>query len=125
MHYPIKILGTVITGSGRGRTLGTPTINIDPACAGQELQSGVYASFVTIEGKRLMGALHYGLRPVFKDSLSLEVHVLDRVITAVPASVEIDVIGRIRDVQNFASKEELMDRIQEDITVVRGMLRSA
>lgn len=121
----MTIRGRVIEGSGRGRSLGTPTINVDPKSAPVDLQHGVYACFVTLDRKQTMGALHYGPRPVFNDSLSLEVHVLDTVIVAVPPSVEIQVIGRIRDVKHFASREELLLQIQTDIGQARGMLQDA
>lgn len=125
MRYPMTIRGKVIQGSGRGRSLGTPTINVDPTSAPGDLQHGVYACFVTLDRTKMMGALHYGPRPVFHDSLSLEVHILDAMITEVPPSIEIEIIGRIRDIRHFASKEELFLRIQTDITEVRGMLQGA
>lgn len=125
MDYPITVLGRVIEGSKRGRNIGMPTINVDPSGAPKNLQHGVYACFVILDHTKLMGALHYGLRPVFNDSLSLEVHVLDTVIKTVPPSIKIQIIGRIRDVTHFPSKEQLLLQIQKDITEVRGMLQSA
>ncbi len=69
-----------------------------------------------------MGAMHYGPRPVFKDSVSLEVHVLDAHLASVPSSIDVEIIGRIRDVENFESPEALTLRIRKDIQEARGML---
>ncbi len=66
--------------------------------------------------------MHYGLRPVFKDTGTLEVHVLDAAIEELPATADIDIVGRIRDVQDFPSTETLQSAIAADILAVRAML---
>ena len=76
-----------------------------------------------ISRQKLPAAIHYGPRPVFHDEDSFEVHVLDRVITSVPETVEVELIARLRDVQNFASAQELMAQIQIDIKQCRLVLK--
>lgn len=125
MKKTIFINGLVIKGSGRGKVIGVPTVNIDPSSAPKDFTQGIYACFITLSGQRYQGAMHYGPRPVFKDSLSLEVHILDEVVIDVPDAVDIEIVGRIRDVQDFGSKEELLERISKDIVEARGMLERA
>lgn len=115
----------VVGGRGRGKTIGIPTINIDPANAPEELKCGIYACFVTINGTKFKGAMHYGPRPVFKDTETLEIHILDAAPADIPATVDIDIIGRIRDVEDFATPEALTERIQGDIAEARAMLEQA
>ncbi len=114
----------VVSGSARGRRIGTPTINIDPAQAPKELRHGIYACRISIAGKRYMGAMHYGLRPVFKDTETLEVHVLDATIERAPETVNIEIVGKIRNVKDFPGPEQLKEAIGQDIEAVRAMLRS-
>lgn len=66
--------------------------------------------------------MHFGPRPVFRDSVSLEVHVLDTVVSEFPAEVEVDVLARLRDVAMFDSAEELRKAIAHDIALTRGIL---
>lgn len=112
----------VIRGSGRGKKTNVPTINVDPSDAPAALSEGIYACFVTIDAQRYKAAVHYGPRPVFKDSLSFECHILDTTIGAIPEEIAIEVVGRLRDVQDFPNKEALLEAIQSDIAATRAML---
>jgi FAD synthase len=101
------------------------------------LSQGIYACTVAIGETRYAGALHYGPRPVFKDTLSCEVHLLDvKDVTLSPSAmlrtgsdegagtITIDVLERIRDVRDFGSTQELMEEIARDIESARGILRA-
>ncbi|MSR67524.1 hypothetical protein EXS65_01710 [Candidatus Peribacteria bacterium] len=112
----------VIAGRSRGRRIGTPTINVDVSCAPKSMRHGIYACFILIHRKQYRGAMHYGPRPVFKDTETLEVHVLDAVINQPPKTVDIIVVGRIRDVRDFRDAEALQRAISEDIVQTRAML---
>lgn len=85
---------------------------------------GIYVCRVSIDGKAYDGALHFGPRPVFKDSESLEVHILDAEITDVPERIDVRILARIRDVRDFPSKEALLEAIADDIRITRGILKS-
>ncbi len=76
----------------------------------------------TTEGP-LLAAVHYGPRPVFKDSQSFEVHVIDTVPKQFPKSVEVTVVKRLRDVMDFPSAEALVEQIGRDVEEARGILR--
>ncbi len=69
--------------------------------------------------------MHFGPRPVFKDSGSFEVHILDAEPKKIPETVDLQIIARIRDVSDFPSPEALVERIQQDIAETRGILSRA
>ena len=113
----------------RGRKLQIPTINLALEEIPSDLSEGIYACRVMLvhgdgssEGP-LMAAVHYGPRPVFKDSKSFEVHVIDAVPTHFPKSVEVTVVKRLRDVRDFDSTEALLQQIDKDVEQARGILK--
>ncbi len=112
----------VIPGRGRGKGLGIPTINIDLAAVPNSLAHGIYACRITLTGKKYKGAMHYGPRPVFRDTDAFEVHIIDETVENVPDTADIEIIGFIRPVQDFKNSKALVERIQQDITEARGML---
>lgn len=114
-----------IVGRSRGRAIGTPTINLDFSLLPDDFQHGIYACWITLGEKKFAGAMHYGPRPVFQDDVALEVHVLDALIEHVPATVDLEIAERIRDVQNFPSVQALQAAIASDIDAARGILRAA
>jgi len=123
---PVHIHGAkVVSGRGRGKAIGIPTINLELASVPKELLHGIYACRITIDKKVHMGALHYGPRPAFNDTESMEIHIIDEVITDVPATVDINIVAYIRSVENFKSTEDLVSAIQSDIDISRGILLHA
>lgn len=123
LEQTISIRGAkTVPGRGRGKGLGIPTINLDLASVPSDLAHGIYACRITLDQKTFMGAMHYGPRPVFRDSLAFEVHIIDETIDTVPACADIDIIGYIRPVLDFPSTEALLERISTDIDEARGML---
>ncbi len=59
---------SVVSGSGRGKDLGTPTINLDPSSLEAIGREGIYAAWATLDGARMPAVMHAGPRPVFKDT---------------------------------------------------------
>lgn len=138
----MQFTARVITGSGRGKGLGTPTLNLDLQDVPADLAEGIYAGRVEwrVKNEELRvgmtesirnssfvirncaAAIHYGPRPVFNDSLSFEVHLLDADVPSAPPSVMVTVLERIRDVRNFPSPEELKTEIARDIERCRAIL---
>lgn len=122
MPFP-SFTASVVSGSKRGRTLGTPTLNLSLKDVPSELKQGIYACLVTFDHlERLPAVMHYGPRPAFDDAFSCELHVLDRFIPSPPALLHVTVISRIRDVKDYASREALVDQIHDDIAVARTLL---
>lgn len=110
------------TGAGRGKEIGAPTINMRLEDVPADMQEGIYACWAHVDGRWIAGALHYGPRPVFKDTLSCEVHLLDVTVESLPERIDVQTVGYIRPVMDFPSPVELVARIQDDVAQTRAML---
>jgi riboflavin kinase/FMN adenylyltransferase len=118
--------GTVVAGDGRGRAIGVPTANVAPD--NETLPAaGVYACRLAIGDEPARPAVaNQGRRPTFGEGPPrLEVHVLDfdRDLYGVPVRVHFD--ARLRDERRFASSEELVRQIREDVARARQVLGDA
>jgi len=134
----MRFTASVIRGSGRGKDLGYPTINLSLADIPPELEHGIYACFVSWKreapaperssvrgtagsGKRAV--VHYGPRHVFQEGAAFEVHVLDTVMDEPPETLEIEMARKLRDVRAFASVEALKEQIGRDCEDARRILQ--
>lgn len=115
----MQFTANVIKGSDRGRHLGTPTINLSLEKIPPELEYGIYACRCP-----LSAVLHYGPRPVFKDIPSCEVHILDESPEKTPTTLTVEIIHKMREVQDFPSVEDLKKQIQKDIDAARAILKT-
>lgn len=127
MRENITFSASAISGAGRGKEYGIPTININLASVPENLQEGIYACFTEIENdtSRYMGAMHYGPRPVFRDSRACEIHLIDTELSDLPANVKITVVQYLREIRDFPSADELKKQILDDIEQCRAILGSA
>lgn len=122
MNSSFRFNARTRTGAGRGKDMGTPTINMRLEDVPAEMEHGIYACWAHVDGRWIAGALHYGPRPVFKDSVSCEVYLLDVTIESLPERIDIQTVGYIRPVMDFPSSAELVARIQDDVAQTRAML---
>ncbi|MBI3331959.1 riboflavin kinase [Candidatus Peregrinibacteria bacterium] len=122
MHFPLPFKAHVIAGSGRGRKLGVPTLNVNLAQVPSDLEDGIYACFVNVQGKKMQGALHMGPRPVFQDSRACEVHLIGELLNDPPQDVEIEIVERLREIRDFPSAQALQEQMREDIDQARAIL---
>jgi riboflavin kinase/FMN adenylyltransferase len=119
---PYSISGRVIYGRQLGRTIGTPTANLELRRLRAPL-SGVYAVEVTGGGlKDAQGVANVGVRPTIDDSIkaNLEVHLLDRDIDLYGGYIEVTFRQKLREEQKFGSVEELQRHIARDIENTRA-----
>lgn len=119
---PHRASGIVATGAQRGRTIGFPTANVEqvetllPA-------HGVYAARCRVAGSTHLAAVNLGPNPTFGVHASkLEAHLLGFDGELYGSRIDVDFIGRLRDVSKFASVEQLQAQLREDVERVRGML---
>lgn len=118
LAYPYRISGTVVPGLQRGRTLGFPTLNIEPDLAACVIPAyGVYCVSVHLDAKDYMGICNIGERPTFTEGgLSMEVHVFDVDLDhQYGKHVEIRFLRYIRKERKFESKDALIKQIKNDI----------
>lgn len=115
-----KIQGRLIEGQGLGRKLGFPSLNIE---YNGDLE-GVFCGRILLEGKWENAAVHLGPRPTVGGVKPIcEVHVLNWNKSLKPGiELEVEVLGRIRDVQKFESVEALKKQIAKDVEYVKMTL---
>ena len=117
LGYPYFFSGTVIRGNQLGRTIGFPTANLSINHERKLIPSpGVYAVWVEVPGHGVYkGMMNTGMRPTVEGkSLVTEVHLLDFDNLIYGASVQIFLIGRIRNEEKFAGLEELKNQLKLD-----------
>jgi len=112
---PVALLGKVVTGDKRGKTLGFPTANIIPA---NELlpPRGVYVVRIHHHGKIYQGMANVGVRPSFhkKDHVHVEVHFFNFHKNIYGQEIIIEFLQQIRNELYFPSREALISRLKED-----------
>ena len=118
------LLGRVVRGAGRGRTIGVPTINLAPPDARKLLPpDGVHAVWVWWRGTRYGGMMNQGPRPTFAEhGRTLEVHVFDFAGELYGETVRVEWVERLRDVQAFPSREALVAQLERDRQAARASL---
>ncbi len=113
---PYSFRGPVVHGLGRGRELGFPTANI-AAPEGAKLlpREGIYAVRASLRTEIRDGLLHLGPRPTFAGSPpSIELYLLDFDREIYGESVQVEFLTRLRDVQPFATPEDLVAQMRRD-----------
>lgn len=120
---PFIILGKVIHGHSRGKSLGFPTANIEIS---QELypREGVYAATVLVDGQRYDGVVNVGTNPTFGNGkLAVEVFLFEYSGDLYGKEIEVAFIDRLRDEKIFPSAEELVRQIEIDVQKAREVLK--
>jgi len=121
---PYGLLGRVVPGAGRGRTIGVPTINLAPPDGRKLLPpDGVYAVWVWWRGTRYGGMMNQGPRPTFAEpGRTLEVHLFDFAGELYGETVRVEWVERLRDVQAFPSRDALGAQLERDRQAARASL---
>jgi riboflavin kinase/FMN adenylyltransferase len=125
-----SICGKVVRGAGRGRTIGIPTINLEPPNSSKLLPpDGVYAVTVSIGNRtpasenRFGGMMNQGPRPTFgEQARTLEIHLLEFDGELYGEMVNVEWVRRLRDVQAFASRDALVAQLERDRQAARATL---
>lgn len=120
---PFALLGTVVHGDGRGRTLDFPTANLQVE---NELipRDGVYITRTLVDGSAYPAATNIGRRPTFGEHLRVvEAHLLDFSGDLYGRRLRLEFLRRLRGEQRFAGPEELRSQIRRDVAKVRSYFR--
>ncbi len=119
---PWQMQGVVIEGDQRGRTLGTPTANLDTDPQ-MHPANGVYAGLAEVDGRTHAAALNVGWRPTFKGrTRCVEAHLLDFAGDLYGRTLRIDLYRRLRDEWRFADVDALRHQLNHDLAYVRALL---
>jgi riboflavin kinase / FMN adenylyltransferase len=120
---PYELEGTVVTGDGRGQTLGFPTANLD--VPGELLlpADGVYAVTADVNDRQHRAVTNIGVRPTFAGSDRIvEAYLLDEVPDLYGRSLRLRFIDRIRDEIRFDDPSLLVEQIRRDVATTRSIL---
>lgn len=123
-----RVVGEVVHGAKRGRTLGFPTANVE--VVGQLVPAdGVYAGWLvrdTATGSQefLPAAISIGTNPQFKGkSRTVEAHVLGRCdLDLYGEVVTVVFVKRIRAMMKFDTVQDLLARMDDDLRDTAAIL---
>jgi riboflavin kinase/FMN adenylyltransferase len=129
---PHRVTGRVVHGDHRGRELGYPTANLEPASVGAVPADGVYAGWLVrtapdapdAPGERLPAAISVGTNPTFNGiDRRVEAYVLDRVdLDLYGETVAVEFVERLRPTLKFAGIDELITQMAADVARCREVL---
>ncbi len=116
--------GSVIHGNAIGRTIETPTLNIDVAEEKLLPKFGVYACYAYIDNKPYKAVTNIGLKPtVGSDTPTVEAFLLDTQGNFYGNSVTLELINFIRAEEKFESLTRLREAINKDIEKTKEVLK--
>jgi riboflavin kinase/FMN adenylyltransferase len=121
---PFALAGEIKTGTGQGRKLVVPTLNL---ATEQEClpKNGVYATESVIAGKQYRSATNIGIRPTFEGQrLAIESHLFDFAETLTSGAMEVRFWKRLRDEKKFSGPEALRDQVLRDISEAQAYFAS-
>lgn len=116
--------GRVVSGEGRGRLLGFPTLNLELPSRRKLLPPhGVYAVMVEARSGAFGGMMNLGPRPTFGDEgISLEVHVFEAAGDWYGRRLRVEFVARLRDTMKFTGPAELVAQLERDAEHARSAL---
>lgn len=126
MGHGYELVGTVIRGAQRGRTLGYPTANLDIDPQKLLPAHGVYAARSFLGGQAYFAVVNVGRLPTFggQENATVEAHILH-------APVDLDLYGQelsvslehfIRTERRFETAEALQAQIADDLRQAQLLL---
>jgi len=127
LGHAYLVRGRVVGGSGRGRSLGYPTANVEPENPKKLVPSdGVYAVRVRHAGTAYPGVMNVGRRPTFGGgSRQVEVHLMEFEGALYGETLEVEVVDRIRNEKTFSDGDRLRAEIEQDLRRVREIFERA
>lgn len=117
----------VTSGERRGRALGVPTANLDPADLDGKLAptDGVYGGIVELpDGAIWPAAISVGVKPTFHDrARCVEAHLLDFDGDLYGQPLTVRWTRWLRDQRAFASIDDLRQQLDRDVMNVRNFFQ--
>ena len=126
LDRPHRVEGPVVHGAKRGRELGFPTANVETPPYTAIPADGVYAGWLIVGDDRLPAAISVGTNPQFDgEHRTVEAYALDRTdLDLYDRHVAVEFVARVRGQERFASLDELIERMNQDVAKVRVLLNS-
>jgi len=120
-HYFLD--GTVVTGDGRGRTLGFPTANL--ATTNELLPAfGIYATIAIIDGVHHRSVTSVGVRPTIGDGrVTVETYLLEGSPDLYGARVRLAFVQWLREERKFDGLAPLRAQMADDCAQAAALFR--
>ncbi len=120
-----SIIGTVVSGDKRGRTLGFPTANIEVGFDMAVPGNGIYATLAFVDGERHMAATSIGTRPTFDGKgRTIEAFLLGFDSNLYNKELRLEFVERLRDELKFDSVDALLEQMELDVEQTRIILET-
>jgi riboflavin kinase/FMN adenylyltransferase len=123
---PYALAGEIRTGTGQGRKLVVPTLNL---LTEQEVlpKNGVYATEAVVAEKTYRAATNVGTRPTFDGGahITIESHLFDFSENLTSGPLEIRFWQRLRDERKFSGPAELREQVLKDIEQAKEFFQAA
>jgi riboflavin kinase/FMN adenylyltransferase len=118
---PFALVGEIRTGTGQGRKLVVPTLNL--ATEQETLpKTGVYISETVLSGGPYRSVTNVGVRPTFDGTrLAIESHLFDFAEALTTGPMKVRFLQRLRDEQKFSGPEALREQVLKDIERARSV----
>jgi riboflavin kinase / FMN adenylyltransferase len=120
---PYSLEGEIRTGTGQGRKLIVPTLNL---ATEQEMlpKTGVYVTEVVVGDKVYGAATNVGMRPTFDGTrITIESHLFDFSENLTSGKMEVRFLARLRYEQKFSGPEALREQVLKDIEAARSFYK--
>lgn len=117
LGYPYLLTGAVVHGDGRGKTIGYPTANIEPASMKKVIPgNGVYFVGVRWSGRQYFGMMNIGTRPTITEvgERTIEVNIFDLDADLYGETLTVTFLRRLRNELKFSTIAELVEQIGRD-----------
>ena len=119
LNFNYLYKGPVIYGLRRGTEIGFPTANIQFPEKTKQPSEGIYASYITVKGKRYKSITSISTNPTFEDDeMKFETHIFNFKKIIYDEMVYVELVSFIRKPIKFDSKEDLVIEIKKDIEKV-------
>jgi riboflavin kinase/FMN adenylyltransferase len=125
LGYTYSISATVVHGLNLGgKELGYPTANLEVLDKSKIMPAdGIYAVYVTYNGKKNKGMMSIGLNPTIEGKgRSMEVHIFDFDSNIYDKQLSVSFYKKIRNEEKFSSMDALKKQMDNDKEVTLKLL---
>lgn len=127
LKYEYFLDGIVVGGYQVGRKIGFPTANLRVDDPDKLIPAdGVYAVWVTFDGKTYMGMLNIGVRPTIDNgpNRTIEVNILHFYSDIYDKFIRLTFVKRTRPELKFSSIDELITQLHKDAEETETILKN-
>lgn len=126
LGHPYSLSGKIVKGRQNGEKLGYPTANLSiPEDYKLIPQTGVYIVKSRLKGKQYFGMMNIGTNPtVGGTKLSIETYFFEWEGPLYGEQLQIEMLKRIRDEENFATTKKLTEAMQQDEKTAKAYIAS-